>query len=223
MASEAGEAEVGRYPTVAMTPPEYERAVGRLFACLKSEVGNLTVRHQELVRTPDGDYKIDTVVRYELFGVEYVTLVEAKLHRRSIERRFVQELAQKVQSTGAHKGILVASSPFQRGALEFARAHGIGLVQFVDGRLTVEVRARVERSLPVGPAPWFAGYSLSATDEGYRTTAVSMRPEYARSLFPGFDNDGSPLNGNVSNPAGQGSGHRDPRLRHVPSGHIRHR
>jgi hypothetical protein len=188
LASDGREIEaVGRYPATAMTPRDYEGAVARLFSSLPPVVSNLRVQHGDPISTPDGDYAIDTTVRYELFGAEYLTLVEAKLRSRPIERRFVQELYQKVLSAGAQKGILVASTRFQRGAVQFARVHGIALVQFIDGRLTWETKALDDRRDLSGPAPWFAGYAVEATEgQGVRFTAVSLNVDYARELFPGF-------------------------------------
>ncbi len=55
-------------------------------------------------------------------------LVLVKLHRNPIMREVVQVLRDKVQSVSAHKGVLVSSAPFQRGAIEYADAHGIALV-----------------------------------------------------------------------------------------------
>jgi len=41
-------------------------------------------------------------------------------------------LADKVKSLGAHKGILISTSGFQRGAYEYAVKHGIALLQIVN-------------------------------------------------------------------------------------------
>jgi hypothetical protein len=37
-------------------------------------------------------------------------------------------LASKIQDTSAHKGIVFSTSGFQKGALEYAKAHGISAV-----------------------------------------------------------------------------------------------
>jgi hypothetical protein len=68
-----------------------------------------------------------------------------------VKRDRVQELWAKIQSVGAHKGILFATAGFQSGAIEFAKSHGIALVEIADGRSSYVVktgaRQVVERHL----------------------------------------------------------------------------
>jgi hypothetical protein len=47
----------------------------------------------------------------------------------------------KIQSVGAHKGIVFATKGFQSGAIQFAKSHGIALVTVADGRSCYSVRA----------------------------------------------------------------------------------
>jgi Restriction endonuclease len=57
-----------------------------------------------VVEGRDGTYDFDATVRYELAGVAFLILVEAKLHKNPIKRETVQVLHQKLQSVGAQKG-----------------------------------------------------------------------------------------------------------------------
>lgn len=56
---------------------------------------------------------------------------------------------QKIQSTGAHKAFVISSSGFQSGATDFARAHGIALIQLSDEGLSWEARSH----FPPQPVP----------------------------------------------------------------------
>lgn len=66
-----------------------------------------------------------------------------------VKREDVQVLHDKLRSTGAHKGVVVAASGFQSGALAYAKAHGIACVRLVDGAWTYEAR----NLAPVLPQP----------------------------------------------------------------------
>jgi hypothetical protein len=57
-------------------------------------------------------------------------------------------LGSKIRSVRAHAGVIVSTAQFQRGALEFAKSHGVALVQVTDGRFTF-----VQRSTSPDPTP----------------------------------------------------------------------
>jgi hypothetical protein len=94
------------YPPADISPAEFERFVTSLFDAIE-EVGgiaNLHIQNHEVVQGMDGAYDFDATVRYELAGMAFLILVEAKLHKNPIKRDTVQVLHQKLQSVGAHKG-----------------------------------------------------------------------------------------------------------------------
>lgn len=97
---------------------------------------------QDRISGSDGSYVFDATVRYRLAGLNFLVLVEAKRHSNPIKRELVQVLHQKVQSVGAHKGVMVSTSPYQRGALEFAKQHGIALVTVTEGRFLYQTRGK---------------------------------------------------------------------------------
>jgi hypothetical protein len=85
-------------------------------------------------------------------------------------------LYQKVQSIGAHKGVMVATVPYQSGAVAFARAHGIALVTVVEGRFVFVHRTR---GTLAGPAfvvyvEGDGGMVLSATDEDHAECVATL-------------------------------------------------
>lgn len=172
-----------RYEPVSMDPMEYEIEVTRLFEQMSSDVKDLRVTHQI------GPWKFDFTSRYEWSGMQFLMCGEAKRHSSSIKKDVVVAyLHYRTQDIGGHKGIVVASAPFQSGALQEARKHGIALVQFVDGA------ARFEAFWHGGAEPpsWiyvpkFAALSVHPTDTGMRITTVSGHPEYLAEILPGVE------------------------------------
>ncbi len=124
---------------------------------LLTEAGNMLegfiVEHRELLQAPDGRYEIDVTARFRALGVDFLVLVECKDHVRPIEREDVQILADRKRATAAQKAILFSTNGFQRGAIEYARVHGIALVRVLEGALTYETKSVYQAKPPV-PPPW---------------------------------------------------------------------
>ncbi|GLC62603.1 hypothetical protein PLESTB_001918300 [Pleodorina starrii] len=120
--------ETSRYPPADMTPAEFEQFVVETLRSINHDVDDFEVTLHEMVEGNDGTYDMDATVRFGLAGMDFLVLVEAKKHTHPIKREVSQILHQKVQSSGAQKGMIVSTVPFQRGALDFAKAHGIALV-----------------------------------------------------------------------------------------------
>ncbi|GAB3028838.1 hypothetical protein GCM10027285_09020 [Oleiagrimonas citrea] len=117
-----------------VTPEEYELQVKAWLESVGHELEAFSAVHREKLSGADGEYEIDVVVRFKaLGGISFKTLVECKKHKNPIKRELVQVLHQKQESLGASKAIFVSTSPFQDGAIEFARAHGIALVRLISG------------------------------------------------------------------------------------------
>ena len=131
----------GLYPRPEITPSEFEEFIAdQLLGSAASEVSDLVVTLHEKVTGTDGTYDFDATVRYQFAGMSFLVVVEAKLHKNPIKRELVQVLHQKMQSVGAHKGIMVSASPYQTGAVAFAKAHGIAIVTVAEGRFVFETR-----------------------------------------------------------------------------------
>lgn len=135
------DAESVRYPAADIPPAEFERFVAGLLGSARPFAEEFRVQLHEKVRGTDGDYDIDATVRYELAGMKFLVLVECKRHKNPIKRELVQVLHQKVLSSGAHKGLMVSTAPFQSGAVEFARQHGIALAVVTEGRFVFETKS----------------------------------------------------------------------------------
>lgn len=175
------------YPPADITPAEFESFVTSLFDSIEEGGGiaNLRIQNHEVVQGRDGSYDFDATVRYELAGMAFLLLVEAKLHKNPIKRETVQVLHQKLQSVGAQKGVLVSTAPFQRGALDFALAHGIALVTVTEGRFTFETKAATKPTTPTREEtqnrfglPIFVGHVYSNGDTPGSVGVTLMSPDY---------------------------------------------
>ena len=173
---------VDRWPTFDLTPGEYERAVADLVQATGHEVTDFRVQHLDPVEGVDGTYIIDVTARFRLMGADFLMLFECKRHSSPVKREHVQVLKDKLQSTGAHKGIVVAASGFQRGALEYARIHGIACVRLVDGAWSYESR---DFGVPATPQPTgnYVGYAFELSSMGYSITLLTEQHHARNSLF----------------------------------------
>jgi restriction system protein len=84
----------------------------------------------------------------------------------------VQILLAKVQSVGAHKGILFSVAGFQEGAVAYASTHGIALVQLCKGETTWFARTSgpappppSEANIPKYVGWWYHGEYISVLSE----------------------------------------------------------
>lgn len=141
MANEASVSRVtARYPPADITPAECESFVADLLNSARNQLEDLTVTPHEKITAADGAYDFDVTVRFSWSGMSFLVLVEVKRHKNPIKREMVAILLQKIHSVGAHKGVMVSTAPYQSGALEFAKAHGIALATITEGRFTLETR-----------------------------------------------------------------------------------
>jgi len=123
-----------------ITPSKYEQYVKSWFDGKGYNLKNYNSKLNDKLTADDGIYEIDINITYESFGVEFHVLVECKRYKSAIKREKVQILYQKIQSLGAHKGIICSTSDFQKGAIEFAKKHGIACINIVDGREVVRTK-----------------------------------------------------------------------------------
>ena len=147
---------------IQLTPDEFEEEVQKILAQQGLGLAGFQVERLEKLPGPGGEYEIDITARFEALCVDFLVLVECKRHRDPIKRDIVQVLHSRIQEVGAHKGIIFATTAFQRGAVEFAKAHGIALVQIADGRTSYVARA--ENAMV--DLPLYVGWVVSADDTG---------------------------------------------------------
>lgn len=112
------------YPGADMTPAEFEVFVAEFLKIGAPEVDGLEVQVLETIEGTDGTFTFDATARFQFAGMEFLVIAEAKLHRNPIKRDVLQILYSKMQSVGAHKGVVFSTAPFQSGALDFAKPTG---------------------------------------------------------------------------------------------------
>jgi restriction system protein len=129
-------------PIIEMTFDDYEVGVKNVIEAKGHDLKDFQVTRKEVLVGADGEYEIDVVARFTILeGAEVIVLVECKHHKNSIKRELVQALHSKLVSVGAHKAMMFTTAKYQRGAIEFAKAHGISLVRFTDSELNYAVKA----------------------------------------------------------------------------------
>lgn len=174
---------------LAMSPKEFELLVKDWIQRLGKGLKSLDVRHDQKLEAHDGTYQIDVLAKFEALDADFVVLIECKRHQSAIPRADVQLLYAKVQSLGAHKGMLFATTGFQSGAIEYAKQHGITLVKITEGKASYETRS-------IGPdrepPPWadiprYFGWVIEESDRSsikvscldFRDTSLAMVLERA--------------------------------------------
>ena len=162
---------VGRYPPADISPSEFESFIVNLLETAAPGIEDFRVNLHEVIPGVDGSFDFDATLRYRLMGFDFLVVIEAKRHRNPVKRELVQVLHSKVQSVGANKGIMFSTAPFQRGAIEFAKVHGVALVVVTEGRFTLETRSlgghpplSREQALALYGLPTFAAVLFSAGD-----------------------------------------------------------
>ena len=78
-----------------------------------------------------------------------------------------------MRTTGAHKGILFSTSNFQKGALEYAKKHGIALIRIAEGKACYETLAiGVTGDPPWANIPPYIGYRFQLTESSAVTVSL---------------------------------------------------
>lgn len=181
--------ETARYPQADITPAEFEQFVVELLESVNPSVDDLKVILHDKIPGVDGLYDFDATVRFGLGGMRFIVLIEAKRHKNPIKRELVQVLHDKVRSVGAQKAAMIATAPYQRGALEYAKRHGIALATVTEGRFTFGTRS-------VGDAPTmsrqqaadrfghpeFVGHAYLPGDGPTSTNVTILSAEYPHSV-----------------------------------------
>jgi hypothetical protein len=183
-----------RYPPADMTPDEFEEFVAETLGLAAPLVEGFGVTLHDKIVGADGTYDFDATVRFKVAGMEFLVIVEAKKHTHRIKRELVQVLCQKMQSVGAQKAVLISTAPFQRGAVDFATAHGIALVMVTESRFTFITRSATppppltrEEAAEYG-MPTYAGLHFGAGSEPgsiMMTTLTREQPEYVLEMLMG--------------------------------------
>jgi restriction system protein len=123
---------------------EYQEEVARFFASLGLEATtNLTVKG---VRTT---HDVDVFVKSHYVGFDVVWIVECKQWKSKVTKLHVLALREIVTDVGADRGILLAESGFQSGAVEAATLTNVRVTSLADfrGTASAEITAMRLREL----------------------------------------------------------------------------
>ena len=164
---------------IVISPAEFELAVKGILDAAAGSLVNYESAHLETLSASDGDYTLDVTARFSALGADFCVVVECKHHKRKVERQDVQVLHTKLQSLGAQKAMLFSTAGFQSGAVEYADAHGIALVQLSSGTTTWFTKGAGET---VAPPPWvhlpkYVGWWCCGNS---RTVLSNESPTYTR-------------------------------------------
>ena len=118
----------------SVSPIEFEKlCLDILKGYAESEnLKDFSIQHNVRVPVDDGTYQIDIYASFSAMGVEFKVIAECKRYSVPVSREKVAVLADKVRSLGAHKGIMISTCGFQSGAYEYAKKHGIALLQVIN-------------------------------------------------------------------------------------------
>ena len=117
-----------------MTPTEFEKFCFDVLAGYAESDGlsDFHVTHNTHIKTSDGLYQIDVYAEFMALHTKITILCECKRYKNRVSREKVAVLHRKLESTGANKGVLISTSDFQSGAIEYAMQHGIALLKAED-------------------------------------------------------------------------------------------
>ncbi|MFS0838092.1 restriction endonuclease [Paenibacillus sp. 1P03SA] len=118
-----------------LSAEEFEIYCLELLNSLTTNLSECMIKHNHVYLASDGHYQLDGLIEFEVLGVKYKTVVECKKYKNKIKRSQIQILHDTIRSIGANKGIFISTSSFQKGAMDYAKNHGIALMQVVDGFL----------------------------------------------------------------------------------------
>lgn len=163
-------------PPLEISPDEFEFHVKAWIKEAAQSPIDFEVSRKEILSGDSGEYEIDVVARFSMFGgAKYTTLIECKKHKNPIKRDIVMVLESKLRDIKAQKAMLFSTVEFQSGAIQFAEKHNIALVQVASESthyLTKSYPALDQLSLHnFGVVGWL----YRATDQGHSMSVVSSR------------------------------------------------
>lgn len=116
---------------LAMDPRAFEKLVGRLLEHMNYQ--NVKVVGKS------GDGGVDVIGEIELGVTSVREVVQAKRHRRTVQRKDLDALRGSLYRFNAVRGTIVATSRFAKGAIEAAFAQGAAPITLIDGEKLLDL------------------------------------------------------------------------------------
>jgi restriction system protein len=158
---------------VELTPDEFELHVKAWIEAASESPVEFEVTRKELLAGDGGEYEIDVIARFSMFGAHYTTLIECKKHKNPIKRDLVMVLESKLRDTKSQKAMLVSTAEFQSGAIQFAGKHNIALVQLASESTHFLTRSQPALEI-INSGDWgIVGWLHSETPEGVSMSVVT--------------------------------------------------
>ena len=168
-----------------LTSDQFEIEVKNIIEQAGLGLSDFRVQRLEHLMGSDGSYEIDVTARFTALGAAFLVLIECKHHRNRIKRDTVQILYDRLRAVGAHKGMIFATVGFQIGAVKYAQAHGIALVQIApESTAFVSRGGHVTEPLTVH-IPRCVGWVVTADKDGSESLRL-INEAQPRLLFPVF-------------------------------------
>jgi hypothetical protein len=150
---------------------DYEAFVASVVSDLKLSRDIRVFQQREFVGRHTGRKTfIDVSFEMDYSGFTVLFLVECKLYSRKVEVGDIEVFRTKIDDIGAHKGIVFSTIGFQSGAVQAAKAYGIGLARLSDmpshGDLLVIVNGPIDSYRP----------PLQRTDGSVLSGAINLGP-----------------------------------------------
>lgn len=119
---------------IDLTPVEFEKWCMEFLKgyAEENDLQDLVIKHNEIIKASDGKYQIDIYAEFTVLNVRFKVLCECKKYKNRVTREKVAVLHRKLESIGAQKGIMISTSDYQKGAIEYAMQHGIALIKAED-------------------------------------------------------------------------------------------
>jgi hypothetical protein len=114
---------------------KYERPVASLIEdlAMRDLVIKPTIKHRHKYTGKSGQtYEIDISYIFRVSEADYLTLVECKHWNKRVGCDVIAAFHAVIEDIGAHKGIVVTSVGFQKGAIGLAGKNGIALFKMSD-------------------------------------------------------------------------------------------
>lgn len=111
---------------------EYERIIQEIYTqILKQEnVKNIEVKHNVIIKGKTVDHQIDVYWEFEIAGIKYKTIVQAKDWNSAVKLGDILTFASVIDDIpGNPHGVYITKTGYQKGAKEYATAHGISLYE----------------------------------------------------------------------------------------------
>lgn len=118
----------------SISPEEFERFCMEVIKSYAEEKGlkEFQIVNNIKKKSYDGIYQLDIYSSCTELGVKFELLYECKQYTSPVKREKVEILESRLRNLGMNKGVLLSTSGFQRGAIQFAKKHGISLIQVYD-------------------------------------------------------------------------------------------